>query len=225
METETGKSLVGATGRDLAYAAFRRDWDASTIAREVNSPQTVDHALEEYERNMEPLAKRDRRFRSMLPEEVGAAIGDHEQSRQMLECVKMIGRKVRPDFSTDQAMQWSGALVASLTDLPAPVGVAACLDARHMPFRFPADVEIGIRECAVAAASRHDLAMSRLRALKRDIMAAGRKSLPPPKVDPLTQDEVDAMSPELQRIGIDNGYLIRNTDGRCIIAPVEADLI
>lgn len=204
------RNLVGPDGairRDaLAVAAYRGD----KIDPAALTLADLDWSLQDYRQRMLPLRSQDARFRSSRPDELGAAINESAEARAMVEALKMIGRKIRPEYSASQASHWCAALVAALSDLPPAVAVAACKAAIHQPVEFPGQVERVIRAGAEKIIGRHKMAVAYLQGLRREILSRSQLRLVDDSPRPLTQEEVDQMSPEYQRLGLKVGALIRD---------------
>lgn len=206
----TGKPPPNA----LALQAYRGNVDPAGV-----TVQAIDAALVEQAARLTPAVKRDNRFRSSDPAEVGRAIGDNPDTRDAIEYLKMIGRKIRPDFSASQAQHWAGAVIAGLSDFPGPVIAAACRAARHHAFEFPGQVDGAIRKAADDIMRRHNVAKMRLESLRRQIMRSAQPRLPAPPPRPLTQQEVDEMPAEMRALGLKIGALVEDADGRVMPNP------
>ena len=83
-----------------------------------------------------------------------------------------IGAKIRPDLSPDQAMSWVNAMVIALSDLPPNVAHKATERALHVPFQFPSEVEVKLREFADEHMERMATAIRRLKAMEDEINRA-----------------------------------------------------
>lgn len=193
----------------VALAAYKGDKDALAL---VTDEASITAALAQVDAWMVPLKERDRRFDLIDPAAIAKAISENDETRQMVEAVKMIGRKIRPDFSKEQATHWVAAVVASLTDLPPFVAVQACKAALHIPFEFPGQVEKGIRDEAVKVEARYRLARLRLQNLMREIREAARPKLPPAEVKPMDDDDWrklgrSSIGRSLLGIGLKNGFI------------------
>lgn len=207
-----GQEITTTGTSPLAVAAYRGEVPFGQVPPGA-SIEDVERAIEQVDRWLVPLKDRDRRFALIDPDEIVAAIHENPDTRQMVEAVKMIGRKLRPEFSASQASHWTAAIVASLTDLPPHVAVQACKAALHVPFEFVSQVEKGIREKASEIEARYKSARLRLESILRELRRAASPTprLPPPP--PMTEEELQAMPDNLRRIGLGAGWL-REIEGR-----------
>lgn len=120
---------------------------------------------------------------------------DGSESKRLVNHLRVIGMKVRPEMSEAQAGDWCRALLTAFSDLPSNVAAKAAADAIHTPFRFPNEVEARIRELADERLERIRLALRRLEAMQAIVTRAtnNQPRLAPPPDVPLTDAEVHAM--------------------------------
>ena len=91
----------------LARTAYRGE---ITELAQSTTLQTATQAIDEIESNLVPLNEIDRRFKSLNNADLEAALADSPQAHFIFQALKMIGRKIRPDFSADQATHWTAAM-------------------------------------------------------------------------------------------------------------------
>lgn len=183
------------------------------------SLQEIDEALRDQRDRLIALKSRDRRFISSDRREVIMAAGNDPHAKEAVGHLANIGLEMRPDFSSDQAQHWAAGIIGALSNYPGPVLVSACQSARHTSFRYWPDIKPAIQRAADEIMSRHKVARFRLESLRREILSAAQPRLPQPPPRPLTQEEVDLMSPEYRSLGLKVGALIRDADGRVIPNP------
>lgn len=141
---------------------------------------------------------------------------DGSLAGQVRDYLKVIGGKVRPEFSTDQCMVWLNAVLMALSDLPAFCLRAAALDAIHVPFTFPNEVEAKVRQLAEAERERYQRAMRRIDAMQREIQRAATMDTLQIEADPapLSDDEIHKlqrsgeMGKSLLRVGLAKGFIL-----------------
>lgn len=201
----------------LAATVYRGDYDAAQLAGQ-HTREDVHAALAEVRRWLVPMNERDPKLAASVGVAT-AAIADHPELGELAEELKMIGRRVRPDFSEDQAVHWVGGSVLALTNLPPHVAVQAARAARHRAFSFLGDVDKAVREEAAKILARYDLTRTRLQVLLREMAKAAQPvlQLEPPK--PITQDMVDAMAEPLRALGLASGALVQDEEGKIMPAP------
>lgn len=123
---------------------------------------------------------------------------------------------VRPVGMADAEIEdWLGAAGEAVGQVPIHILDRACLEARRTCTHHSQIVPAVVREA------------DRLRAEERSLAEArGPVRLVPPERQlpsrKLTQADVDAMSPEIIRIGLTCGALIKAEDGTVSVAPDEA---
>lgn len=229
MSNELAKT--GMAPNPLAVAAYRRDWSLKSAVDQQLTQDDIADALNQLDRWQVPMRDRDARFRKIDPTQIAAAIGASPEANQMVEAVKMIGRKVRPDFSAEQSKHWVMSIVAALSDLPPHVAMEACKAALHRPFEFPGQVEKGIRDEAVRVQDRYNVARMRLQQLRRAILSADQPALPSkPPAPHMTQDDVDRLAAAergtLQRnllnLAVSNGF-VEQQGNRYVLLPRRED--
>lgn len=119
----------------------------------------------------------------------------------------VLGVKIAPTMSQDQAEAWTTAVAMALADLPAAFSIRGAKDALHVPMKFLNEVEGVVREKAEDARVRHQAAIYRLRQFERQIRAATKPALPKPEVPEMTQEAINAMPRSLLDLGLKLGHL------------------
>jgi hypothetical protein len=141
---------------------------------------------------------------------------DGPETRLIVDRLKMIGAKMRPDWPADIARTWCMALLAALSDLPSHILTKAAQEALHVPFKFPTDVEEKVREIGNAKLEAQRRAIRRLDAMQAELIRARTQLQIEDKdrrhVEPITTTEVHALarSPvgkELIRMGLAAGFI------------------
>lgn len=144
-------------------------------------------------------------------------------TQRVAAALKMIGAKIAPTMSDEQAKVWVAAVTFALSDLPARVAIRAAEDAMHVPMRFLNEVEGVVREKAIEVSARYALARQNLERLMRE-MAPQPPALPAPDVVELTaeqmQQQVDEMPEHLRTLGLKAGWLVE-VDGVVTWNPQE----
>jgi hypothetical protein len=133
-------------------------------------------------------------------------------TQRLKEGLRLIGAKIAPTMSEEQVQVWLTAMIVALSDLPARVSRKACQEAIHVPMRFLNEVEGVVRERAEEIETCFRLARSRLEALKRNLSRQDQEALPPP--EPMSEEELQEIGPELRKIGLGAGWLKEGADGR-----------
>lgn len=228
MANANAANLPAGVDRTLAAEAARFPFNVLEVAQRPGlTAQGVEAVINAYRSGLEPLNARYPALRhhgGSMAEALASA-----ECQELAEALKMIGRKVRPDFSPDQAMNWVGALVLALSDLPASTAIKATREALHKPVEFLASVEQLIRTQADIITERHRRALRNLRELQ-DAIERGLKP-PVPQVEdkreePMTQAHVDMLAgaPEgslnrtLFGMGLACGAIVELEDGRYVPA-------
>jgi hypothetical protein len=139
---------------------------------------------------------------------------DGQLSHAVLTGLRLIGAKVRPDFSKAQADAWLNAVLTGLSDLPAKCLNTAILDAVHVPFQFPNEVEAKVRDLAQLEKQRIELAVRRLDAMQAEILRQRdcSKRITDGRTEPLTDAEVHRLQrshtgKDVVRMGLALGYI------------------
>lgn len=122
---------------------------------------------------------------------------------------------VRPvGMSEGEAEDWLSVAVGEVLNYPAHVLQAAASEARRTCTHH-AQIVPAIIKAAEAAAPRHDPLVSAVQGVPS---IASVTALPAPDRR-ITQEMVEAMSPELVRMGLTCGALIRDADGNVTVNP------
>jgi hypothetical protein len=117
-------------------------------------------------------------------------------------------------MSEGEVEDWLSVAVGEVLNYPAHVLQAAASQARRTCTHH-SQIVPAIIKAAEAAAPRHDPLVSAM----RDVPAfASAAALPAPDRR-ITQEMVDAMSPELIRMGLTCEALVRDADGNVIVNP------
>jgi hypothetical protein len=193
--------VAGGSGpsRELAkYALNEPQWESAQAIAKFGGEQlqATRAALND---QLVPLAKA----------EPGLNGPEAESIRKHL---RLIGCKVRPDFSADQAEAWLGSVLVALSNLPTKCLFRASYDALHIPFQFPNEAEAKIRELAEAERERQQRAIRRLDAMQRELQGMRSPALPNGTREPLSTAEVhelqrSPMGKELVRLGLAMGEI------------------
>ena len=183
-------------------------WNAAFLVTQ-HSPATARATREELERSMTVSLKH---YEPRL---------DGSLTKQLREQLVVIGTKVRPDFSADEANRWVHAMLVALSDLAPKIAVKALKRAVHHPFEFPGQVEVKVREFASDERSRWQMAISRLKAMELATFNATHQRQIESRFDDkdLTKDEIHTLQktrPDIVKLGIKLGYI--NPDD---LAPME----
>lgn len=172
---------------------------------EVHIPEAIDA----YSDRLRPL-------KELEPE------NDGPMSQAVLEAFAPIGAKMRPDMSQDQALHWGTAIVLAFSDLPPFVVVKAMKEAIHVPFRFPNDVEAGIRDIASKEMIKHRQAQRRLQLMMEELERARSGQLliedEAAKTVTMAKDDIRPLSPYLRKMGVTVGAIDPD-----ILASLEAE--
>lgn len=125
------------------------------------------------------------------------------------ERLRRLAVKVAPHLSEEQGAGWRDAMVEALSDLPAMIVLTAAKRARHRPFRFIADIETAIREISNEMIEARRAQIARLEQIRADVERAARPDacLPPPVEEPITAEEIRAMSSPMRAMGVRLGAL------------------
>lgn len=164
-------------------------------------------AIAEYQQRMLPLKRQE-------------PAHDGSLTRSVADAFAPIGAKMRPDMSVEQGGFWASSIVLALSDLPAFIAKEALEEAVHTPWKFPTDMEEGVRGIAEKRLSKHQTALHRLQLILDAISRAGnaqpRLEAPPPIPEPMSMDELRAIlkgpaARSLVRMGLACGQ-IRQAD-------------
>lgn len=135
-------------------------------------------------------------------------------ARSVADAFAPMGAKMRPDMSPEQAGFWTAALVKAFSDLPPFIVKAALEEAIHIPFEFPTQMEVKVREIAERKLADHKRAIARLRAMIAEIQ---RMAHPPqavleaPEPDrPWSPEELAKMPEGIRRMGLAGGWLTQS---------------
>lgn len=123
------------------------------------------------------------------------------------ELLKDLGGKIAPGMPAEAADRWCGVMIKALSDLPAMIALTAAKRAIHQPMQFLNEVETAIRNIAAVVVRERKNALGRLEALERELRAASQSALPAPAVEPMTQEEIDALPVSMRRAGLRFGAL------------------
>lgn len=141
---------------------------------------------------------------------------DGPETALIVDRLKMIGAKMRPDWSADIARTWCMSLLAALSDLPSHILTKAAQEALHIPFKYPTDVEETVRKIGNEKLEAQRRAIRRLDAMQAELIRARTQLQIEDKdrrhVEPISTEEVHALarSPvgkELIRMGLAAGYI------------------
>ena len=227
---------VAVIDRTLAAEAARFPFNVLEVAQRPGlTAPAVEAVINAYRGGLEPL---NRVYPALRHH--GGSMADalaSPECQELSDALGMIGRKVRPDFSEDQAVNWIGAMVLALADLPASTAIKATREALHKPVEFLGSVEQLIRAQADIIAERHRRALRNLRELQ-DALERGLKP-PAPKLEdkrgePMTQEHVDhlaaapadSLNGTVFRMGLGCGAIVELEDGRYVPAhTVQEDLL
>lgn len=141
---------------------------------------------------------------------------DGPETRMIVDRLKMIGAKMRPDWPEDIARTWCMALIAALSDLPSHILTKAAQEALHHVFKYPTDVEAKVREIGDEKLEAQRRAIRRIDAMQAEIIRARTQLQIEDKdrrhVEPISTEEVHALarSPvgkELIRMGLAAGFI------------------
>jgi hypothetical protein len=236
MANANAANLPAGVDRTLAAEAARYPFNPLEVAQRPGlTANGVEAVINAYRDGLQPLNMRYPALRhhgGSMAEALAST-----ECQELAEALKMIGRKVRPDFSPDQAMNWVGALVLALSDLAASTAIKATREALHEPVEFLASVEQIIRKKADVITERHRRALRNLRELQ-DAIERGLKP-PVPQIDdkrgePMTQADVDrlaaapadSLNATIFRMGLGCGAIVELEDGRYVPADaVQGDLL
>jgi hypothetical protein len=186
--------------RELARLAMADEWGYRQVSDAYGGRlRDLGRTIAEYEQSLAPLKEREPKL-------------DGATSKNLADALRPMGAKIAPTMSTEQATAWLAAMVMALSDLPEIGVVKAAREAIHVPIRFPNEVDGVIRAKSEEVMYRHHRAIRRLRGLREMIDMPGKmaRSLPPPlsaDQDPITAEEIRAMTPSMIRIGLANGWL------------------
>ncbi len=146
---------------------------------------------------------------ALVPLKVQEPGGHGSVSASLLASFAPIGAKMRPDMLDDRLEDWGTAIILALSDLPPSCIKAALADAVHTPWKFPTDMEEGVRIIAERKLEGHRTALRRLRAMLDEIHRAANPSQPQLEgqtaIAPLTPAELHKLKPEFRRIGLRMG--------------------
>lgn len=164
--------------------------------------ETVTTARDQLAQSMKPLKQVEPKF-------------DGTESERIIDSLRMLGMKVRPEMSSDQARSWCLALIAALSDLPSDLVRKAAAQAIHVVFAFPNEVEAKVREIAEGLVKDRMIAIRRLDLMMAEFaraMAPQTNLIADHRADPLTQDELaslqqSAIGADIIRLGLKLGHI------------------
>lgn len=192
------ESRAGGAMREAAQIALAEDWTlAGAVA--VVAGDDVDQALAGYEAGLAPLAETEPRF-------------DGDGAAAVRQWLKPIGMKIAPAMGKEVAGDWLSAVMMALSDFPAKVIVQATRSAIRVPMQYLNEVDGQVRAEAEKIMARHRTALLRLRQMQEAIRRAAepeRPALAPPEdgATPLSPAELRALTPDLRRIGLAQGWI------------------
>lgn len=151
---------------------------------------------------------------------------DGDFSRQIENSLRMIGAKIAATINDDQANAWRKAMVVALSDLPARIANHATAKAIHRPFRFLNEVEGVVREIASESIERQGIAKMRL---ERWLAELARAAMPVPQIaapiadEPMTFKEIRALTPDLRKMALGQGWLTQSQIDEALDAEEEKE--
>lgn len=181
------------------------------------SPEQAKAAIAVLDDQSIPLNDRYPGFKSIDEDVIAKTMAESPEAAQMYMGLKMIGRKVMPLASADQAQHWIGSIIAALSDLSPVVSIPAIKATIHKPISAHWDIETKIRESVGEFESRHWLARHRLELFLRQIKTASEPKLPPPP--PLTLEDWEQFNLQMRSSGLDSRYFADEDEVR----PLEPD--
>ena len=142
-----------------------------------------------------------------------------KKSGVLKQALGVLGAKIAPTMSREQAEAWATAMAMALSDLPAAFSIRGAKDAIHAPMRFINEVEGVVREKAEEARVRQQAAIYRLRQFERQMKSASEPALPPPDRE-MSQEHINTMPRPLLDLGLKMGHI---TQGQFDIATQKDD--
>lgn len=97
---------------------------------------------------------------------------DGKDCDELRKYLRIIGAACRPDFTSDQANVWIGAVIAKCTDLPGVSLCRAAAAALHQHYEFLTQAEGRIRQLAQEDKDRTWRAMARANAMQEELNRA-----------------------------------------------------
>lgn len=196
---------VGASDRELAKHLLETPqgrWHIDDTIKRYGGA-SVQATREALANTLLPLAKQEPKL-------------DGSETRMIVDRLKLIGAKMRPDWSEDVAKVWIMALIAALSDLPAHILLRTSQDAVHIPFRYPTDVEAKLREIGSEKLEAQRRAIRRLDAMQEELIRARTQVQIEDEQqrhrEPISDEEVHKLQEgpigrELVRMGLAAGYI------------------
>lgn len=189
--------------RDLARDALRipaSEWSvAKQLARlPAGKAPALRSCIEAYQDRMVSLKHREPSLGGALAKSVADAFAP-------------LGAKMRPDMSEEQAGFWASSIVMAFSDLPPFIVQSAMAEAMHVPWKFPTDMEAGVRTIALRKLEEHKTAILRLHAMLDEIHRAASPAQPqleaPAEDVEWSDEELHRLTPALRKMGISAGWL------------------
>jgi hypothetical protein len=127
------------------------------------------------------------------------------------DVLRLIGMKIAPTMSVEQAENWLTSMVMALNDLPADIAVHASREAHRTPISFPNEVDRVIREKAYVLIERRKFALARLSRLWQELNRAPQPALADEHPDrnevEWTVDDVREAGRHMAKLGLAGGWV------------------
>jgi hypothetical protein len=133
------------------------------------------------------------------------------KSDALRDALRLIGMKIAPTMSVEQAENWLTSLVIALNDLPADIAAQASREAHRTPINFPNEVDRVIREKAVVLIERRKFALARLSRLWEELNRGPQPALTDEHPDrnevEWTADDVRKAGRHMAKLGLAGGWV------------------
>jgi hypothetical protein len=192
---------VPAGDETKSLLAYARDlWAGSHDA-------TIDALIDTAESDIQKLqAAYDFGAALMLPTKQAEPKLQGKRCEKLSQAISAIGMKIRPEMENEQCDDWTLAMVGAISDLPYHSALEAARETIHSPIEFLSQVHAKIIALEGPIRARKKLAIDRIALAMEKIRNPKPELPPPPPSEPLSDEEIARMKPELQQLGLAAGF-------------------
>lgn len=184
--------------RAVLALAVSDDWSHSQVATLKLDEPTIAEAVNRLAARLDPLEITE-------PEAIGP------KSDALRDALRLIGMKIAPTMSIEQAENWLTSLVIALNDLPADIATQAAREAHRTPINFPNEVDRVIREKGVVLVERRRYALARLKRYQAEITKPAKPMLTDENADrdqvEWTIDDIRKAGQPIAKLGMAGGWI------------------